>query len=158
MSGHPAQYQHQTWTRVVSRGPSPAAAMNQLQDWPGMTPRAGSKMCGVPTRTGRGLRGSCLRILIPAILLPAGGRVHRFDFLILPVEQSIRPFHRMQRRGSRPVAAHTLPNQQSFQAIADLGHSCGRLSCMPSSDGSKTIGKALTDAQIFFASGANAHE
>lgn len=162
MSGFPAHDQQKTWTRDISRGPSPAAAMNQSQDWPAMC-RAG--ITGL-TRVNHNTtsRGFCPGPLnshpttklghIPplseqrAILLPARGGQ-------LPVRAVIAaPGLSIRATGFPSDPAQSLPNQQCLQAFADLGHLSRRLSCSSSSDGFKTIGKAFADGQNLFARGS----
>lgn len=98
-----------------------------------------------------------IRISIPAILLPAGGRmtcVHR----LLPVEHVVRPLHCVRFDGSRRRSAHFLPAQHASQFIADRSIHRRRLSSSTSLVGPYANENGLTHAQTFFASGANADD
>lgn len=117
MSALPAIDQRQTRTAHIAPRPLPAAAPCELKrDWPALTLRAGFtvSMINLPGALVPGLYRNSHRLR----LLPSRRRVSRCA-LLLPVEQGIRPTHHMQRRGSRPVAAHSLPGQQLFQAVTD---------------------------------------
>lgn len=137
MSVLPAQDQRQTWTRDISRGPSPAAAMNQSQDWPAMC-RAGIYGFLSHNITSRGIR-------------PGPLNSHRLC-LLLPNCRGTR--HLIRATGFPSDPAHTLPNQHRLQAFADRSHILRRLSCLSSSGGFKTIGKAFADGQNLFAGGS----
>lgn len=133
--------------QLQTRGPVrpvslPAASDNKPQDRPRMTPRAGI-LVGLQTSNlcrgvGPGIAHSHPAEMHRAILLPAhGGQLPARAF-----HRSARPFIRVQRRGSRPIAAHILPSQPRLQFWGRLGtihHSC--LSNPPSLAGSTNASK-----------------
>jgi len=159
----PAHDQRQTWTRDVSRGPSPAAAMNQLQDRSAFgRARIFGTVCH--NTTGRGFGPGTLNSHpttklghIPplfeqrAILLPARGGQ-------LPVRAVIAaPGLSIRATRFQPDPAQSCTNQGLRKLTSGRVH-LNRLSSGCSPDGSKTIGKALTNAKQSFASGANAND
>ena len=159
MSVLPAQDQQKTWTRDISRGPSPAAAMNQSQDWPAMC-RAGIIGFLSHNITSRGFGLGPLNShlttklgLTPsleqrAILLPARGGQ-------LPVRAVIAaPGFSIRATRFQPDPAQSCTNQGLRKLTSGRVHIRRRLSCSSSSDGFKTIGKAFADGQNLFARGS----
>lgn len=80
--------------------------------------------------------------------------IHR----LLPVEQVIRPAHCVRFDGWRRRSAHFLPAQQASQFIADRSIHIRRLSSSTRLVGFDANENGLTNAKIFFASGANADD
>jgi hypothetical protein len=140
MSVLPAQDQQKTWTRDISRGPSPAAAMNQLQDRPVM---CRARLFGFVSNNTETCRGDCLGPLNSHRLdsLPSRRRVSPLA-LLLPVNRGTRQSIRATGFPSDPAQSCT--NQGLRKLTSGRVHIRRRLSCLPSSDSSKTIGKALT--------------
>lgn len=149
----PAQDQQKTWTRDISRGPSPAAAMNQSQDWPAMC-RAGIYGFLSHNITSRGFGlGPLNSHRLDS--LPSRRRVSPLA-LLLPVNRGTR--HLIRATGFPSDPAQSCTNQGLRKLTSGRVHIRRRLSSIASSDGFKTIGKALTHAEISFASGANAND
>lgn len=149
MSVLPAQDQRQTWTRDISRGPSPAAAMNQSQDWPAMC-RAGiyGFLSHNITSRGSGLGPLNSHRLC---LLPSRRRVSPLTIL-LPVNRGARQSIRATRR--QPDPAQSCTNQGLRKLTSGRVHHLRCLSSLSSPDGFKTIGKAFADGQNLFAGGS----
>lgn len=154
------------------RPSTPAVVYDKVQDWPA-TDRAGLTGADAPNSltNWRGL--NCAPSFSPnshpAILLPAGGRVHLFR-TILPVEQGIRPSHNAERfqaarvrlsarcAGCSRRSTQSLPAQQFLQGIAHRLHSTHRLSSSLVLVGIDPNEIGLTHAQAFFAPGAKAND
>lgn len=151
MSGLPALEQHQTWPGGVSHRSKPAAAMNQSQDWPAMC-RAG--ITGL-TRVNHNTtsRGICPGTLNSHRLdsLPSRRRVSPLAIL-LPVNRGTRQSIRATGFPSDPAQSRT--NQGLSKLTSGRVHIRRRLSCVSSSGGFKTIGKAFADGQNLFARGS----